>query len=54
MLEDHFHWCLFAERWVNRDGRDMQRMYGAIDGLGASGCPFHMISGTLHRMKGQV
>jgi len=54
MLEDHFHWCLFADRWVNRDGRDMHKLYGAIEGLGSSGCPFHMMSGTLHRMKGQA
>ena len=56
MLEDHFHWCLFADRWVNRDGggRDALRLYGATDGLGSSGCPFHMMSGTVHRMKGQV
>ena len=56
MLEDHFHWCLFADRWLNRDGRDMRALYGAaaFADLGASGCPFHMMSGTLHRMKGQV
>jgi hypothetical protein len=57
MLEDHFYWSLFADRWLNTDGSSAERLYNIKDKpdvVGGQCCVAGMIKSRAQKMRMQV